>query len=93
LRERNTSRHTGATTVVSHPPKFSTALVSERLSRSLASLDGVVRFGQRAEHPASHGPKVGAFLLESLCQIFALVHGHILCSSSVTVSRNVTQSV
>jgi len=34
LRERSTSRHTRATTVVSHPPRFSTALVSERLRRS-----------------------------------------------------------
>ena len=31
------SRHTRATTVVSQPPRFSTALVSERLSRSHAS--------------------------------------------------------
>jgi hypothetical protein len=31
------SRHTRETTVVSHPPRFSTVLVSERLSRSQAS--------------------------------------------------------
>jgi len=36
-RERSMFRHTRATTVVSHPPKFSTPLVSERLSRSQAS--------------------------------------------------------
>ena len=37
FRERNMSRHTRATTVVSHPPRFSTALVSARLNRSQAS--------------------------------------------------------
>jgi hypothetical protein len=31
LRERSMSRHTRATTVVSHPPTFSTPLVAERL--------------------------------------------------------------
>jgi hypothetical protein len=36
-RERNMSRHTRATTVVSHPPRFSMAAASERLSRSQAS--------------------------------------------------------
>ena len=29
VRERSMSRHTRATTVVSHPPRFSTPLVSE----------------------------------------------------------------
>ena len=33
-RERSISRHTLATTVVSHPPRFLTPLVSERLRRS-----------------------------------------------------------
>jgi hypothetical protein len=37
LRERNMSRHTRATTVVSHPPRFSMPAVSERLNRSQAS--------------------------------------------------------
>ena len=37
LRERSMSRHTRATTVVSHPPRFSTPLVSDRLRRSQAS--------------------------------------------------------
>ena len=37
LRERSMSRHTRATTVVSQPPRFSTPLVSARLSRSQAS--------------------------------------------------------
>ena len=37
LRERSMSRHTRATTVVSQPPRFSTPLVSARLSRSHAS--------------------------------------------------------
>jgi len=37
LRERNMSRETLATAVVSHPPRFSTSLVSEQLSRSHAS--------------------------------------------------------
>ena len=37
LRERSMSRQTRATTVVSQPPRFSTALVSERLSRSQVS--------------------------------------------------------
>ena len=37
LRERSMSRHTRATTVVSHPLRFSTSLVSERLRRSQAS--------------------------------------------------------
>ena len=36
-RERNMSRHTLPTTVVSHPPRFSTLLVSERLRRSQVS--------------------------------------------------------
>jgi len=36
-RPRSMSRHTRATTVVSQPPRFSTPLVSERLSRSQAS--------------------------------------------------------
>ena len=36
-RERSMSRLTRATTVVSHPRRFSTPLVSERLSRSHAS--------------------------------------------------------
>jgi hypothetical protein len=37
LRERSRSRQTSATTVVSQPPRFSTALVSARLRRSPAS--------------------------------------------------------
>ena len=37
LRERSMSRQTRATTVVSQPPRFSTPLVSARLSRSQAS--------------------------------------------------------
>ena len=37
LRERSMFRQTRATTVVSHPPRFSTWLASERLSRSQAS--------------------------------------------------------
>ena len=37
LRERSMSRHTRATTVVSQPPRFSTAPVSDRLRRSHAS--------------------------------------------------------
>jgi hypothetical protein len=37
LRERNMSRHTRATTVVSHPPRFSMPLAVERLSRSQVS--------------------------------------------------------
>ena len=37
LRERSMSRHTLATTVVSHPSRFSTPLVSERLRRSQVS--------------------------------------------------------
>jgi hypothetical protein len=37
LRERSRFRHTLATTVVSHPPRFSMPLTSERLSRSQAS--------------------------------------------------------
>jgi hypothetical protein len=37
LRERSTSRQTRATTVVSHPLRFSTPLVSARLSRSQVS--------------------------------------------------------
>ena len=37
LRERSISRHTRATTVVSHPPRFSMPPVSERLRRSQAS--------------------------------------------------------
>jgi hypothetical protein len=36
-RERNMFSATRATTVVSHPPRFSTSLVSARLSRSHAS--------------------------------------------------------
>jgi hypothetical protein len=34
LRERNMSRHTRVTTVVSHPPRFSTPLVPDRLTCS-----------------------------------------------------------
>jgi hypothetical protein len=37
LRERSMSRHTRATTLVSHPARFSTPAVSERLSRNQAS--------------------------------------------------------
>src|SRR5207245_5664101 len=37
LRERSMSRHTRATTVVSHPPRFWMPLASERLNRSQAS--------------------------------------------------------
>lgn len=37
VRARSMSRHTRATTVVSHPPRFSTPPMSERLSRSQAS--------------------------------------------------------
>ena len=37
LRERNMSRDTRATIVVSHPPRFSTPLVSQRCSRSQVS--------------------------------------------------------
>jgi hypothetical protein len=37
LRERSMSRHTRATTVVSHPRRFSTPLVSARLRRSQVS--------------------------------------------------------
>jgi hypothetical protein len=37
LRDWSMFRHTRATTVVSHPPRLSTALVSVRLSRSQAS--------------------------------------------------------
>ena len=37
VRERSMSRHTLPTTVVNHPPRFSTPLVSERLRRSQAS--------------------------------------------------------
>jgi hypothetical protein len=37
VRERSMSSHTRATTVVSHPPRFSMALVSERLTRSQIS--------------------------------------------------------
>jgi hypothetical protein len=37
LRERSMFKQTRATTVVSHPPRLSTALASERLSLSQAS--------------------------------------------------------
>jgi hypothetical protein len=37
VRERNMSRDTRATIVVSHPPRFSTPLLSARLSRNQAS--------------------------------------------------------
>jgi hypothetical protein len=37
LRERSMSRHTRATTVVSHPPRFATPVGSERMRRSQAS--------------------------------------------------------
>jgi len=73
------SRHTLPTTVVNHPPRFSTPLVSERLRRRPGFLDGVVRFADRAEHPVGHRPQVASVLLESLCQPILFVHrSHLL---------------
>jgi len=37
-------------------------------------LDGVIGLARRAEHPVGHGSQVSPVLLESLRQIFVLVH-------------------
>ena len=68
------SRHTRATTVVSHPLRFSTPLAPDRLRRRPYLLHGVVRLAWRAEHPVSDRTQVGAASFESLCQAVVLVH-------------------
>jgi hypothetical protein len=68
VRDRSMSRHTRATTVVSQPPRLSMPVVSARLSRSQAFLNGVVHLAYRAEHAVRHRAQVGSVLFEPLSQ-------------------------
>ena len=53
-RERSMFRHTRATTVVSQPPRFSTAVGVGAAQAQPGLLDGVVGLAHRAEHPVRH---------------------------------------
>ena len=64
---------TPAHTVVSQPPRLSTALASARLAQP-SVLYGVVRLGQRAQHPVGDRPQVGPMLLERRRLPVRLVH-------------------
>jgi hypothetical protein len=67
------SRHTRATTVVSHPPRFVTAGVSAREPQP-GFLDGVLGLARRTEHAVGDCPQVVAITFESFGQKFCLVH-------------------
>jgi hypothetical protein len=73
LRDRSMSRQTRATTVVSQPPRLSTALVSARLSRSQASCTASSPRG-RAQHAVGHRAQMGPVGLEFARPEIFLVH-------------------
>ena len=82
------------TTVVSQPPRFVTAAVSARLSRSHASWTASSASADRAEHPVGDGLQVRPLLLELLCVEVWVGHPIGLSSRHDGSSRlaNVTRS-
>ena len=74
LRPRSMSRHTRATTVVSHPPRLPISPASERASRSQASCTASSASRQRPEHPVGDPPQVVAIALELFRQKFLFDH-------------------
>jgi hypothetical protein len=88
LRERSMSRHTRATTVVIHPPRFSTPRTGAA-EMEPGLLHGDVRLARRAEHRVR--PQVGPVGLELLRQRVVLVHRSHSSSRSVITVTNETQ--
>ncbi len=68
FRARSMSRHTCVMTVVSQPPRLSTAPVSARDEPQPRLLHGVLGFARRAQHAVGDRPQAGPVLLESRAQ-------------------------
>ena len=72
------SRQTRATTVVSQPPRLSTAVGVGATEPQPGLLHGVVGLVARPEHAQRHRPEVIPVGLEALVQGSSVAHGHIL---------------
>ena len=74
LRARSMFSATRATTVVSQPRRFSTSLVSARLSRSQASWTASSASLSEPEHPVGDRPQMRSVILELPGEPFLLIH-------------------